>query len=324
MAATEQDLKTLLQRYYAGDTTLEEEQQLLEIFQQPTYAGDQFRWAKEDQAQFLYFQQKREETIPASLSEALEREMRSSSTSRAIRLGMIWRIAAVIVAVVCIGWIVAEKYLGERTLRATADMNRFILPDSSVVWLNVGAELTYAKDFNADDRVATLNGEGYFEIKRDLSKPFVIHTGSATTEVLGTSFDLRNYPGERLIELTVSQGSVAFGGGKAIEVRAGEAAIFDNRTQYVTSCPVNPNAASWKTKQLYFRNALLRDVIRDLERCYHVAIEAEGAALEHCHITVYLDHASVEEALRLIGLTLDMSYTFQNGVYRLSGQTHCE
>lgn len=62
------------------------------------------------------------------------------------------------------------------------------LPDGSVVTLEPGSTITYTKDFAGTERKVLLNGNGFFEVRKNISKPFIVVTGEITTTALGTSF----------------------------------------------------------------------------------------------------------------------------------------
>jgi transmembrane sensor len=83
-----------------------------------------------------------------------------------------------------------------------------ILPDSSKVWLNSGSTLSYSFEKNKSLREVYLEGEGFFDIKKDPKKPFLVKTSGVTVKVLGTAFNVKAYPDEKTIETTVERGVV--------------------------------------------------------------------------------------------------------------------
>jgi len=327
MAATEQDLQALIQKYYLGDTSLEEERQLLEIFQDPAYAHDGLRRAREVRPQFLYFQQKQEQTPPASLLPKLEERLAGLPVRRAVHYRVTWRIAAMMVVALGTGWMLAYRYLyGTTTLEGTAQHTPYQLPDGTTAWLNEGSVLEYDRGFQEDRRVVSLTGEGYFEVKKDASRPFLIHTKTVTTQVLGTAFNLRARRDESVVELSVTEGKVIFGADEKIEVSAGESATFDEPSRRVATAEVNVNAASWKTRELNFKNARLRTVLRDLGRYYHIKIKAENPELLNCRLTAYFNGASLslEHVLKVVIQSTDLTYTVEGDTYWVRGKTNCE
>lgn len=87
-------------------------------------------------------------------------------------------------------------------------MATIYLPDSSRVWLNVGSTLIYSEEFGEQSREVRLSGEGYFMVRSDATKPFMVQTALASATVLGTSFNLRE--DSVSATLIVAEGKVSF------------------------------------------------------------------------------------------------------------------
>ena len=84
------------------------------------------------------------------------------------------------------------------------------LSDGSKIWLNADSRIQFPKVFSGDTREVYLNGEAFFEVTKIPSRPFIIHLANGTVRVLGTSFNIRAYDNEKLIETSVATGKVAF------------------------------------------------------------------------------------------------------------------
>lgn len=82
-----------------------------------------------------------------------------------------------------------------------------VLPDGTKVTLNVGSTISYPEQFTASKRNVTLNGEAFFDVVRNTTAPFIIHTDEITTTVLGTSFNINTQDKEH-ISVTVATGKV--------------------------------------------------------------------------------------------------------------------
>jgi ferric-dicitrate binding protein FerR (iron transport regulator) len=82
-----------------------------------------------------------------------------------------------------------------------------MLPDGSSVWLNAGSKLTFDGYFSRKNRKVFLEGEGYFDVVKT-KIPFYVNVAGATVKVLGTAFNVKAYPDERIIETTVARGTV--------------------------------------------------------------------------------------------------------------------
>lgn len=82
------------------------------------------------------------------------------------------------------------------------------LPDGTKVWLNAASSLRYPTTFSKSERKVELNGEAYFEVKSNKSWPFRLTSGNQELEVLGTMFNVSNYPDEGHVTTTLVKGSV--------------------------------------------------------------------------------------------------------------------
>jgi transmembrane sensor len=89
---------------------------------------------------------------------------------------------------------------------AGAKPRRDTLPDGTVVTLNRGASLTVVEKGGGDKGLTVrLQGEGFFLVRHDPSKPFIVESGMLSVRVLGTSFELK---GGDTFDLVVETGSV--------------------------------------------------------------------------------------------------------------------
>jgi transmembrane sensor len=92
--------------------------------------------------------------------------------------------------------------------KETSYVRNISLPDGSTVILHSGSTILIPKTFTGNIREITLNGEAYFDITPNKDKPFIIHTGKIKTTVLGTAFNIKAWPGEKNITVSVTRGKV--------------------------------------------------------------------------------------------------------------------
>ena len=83
-----------------------------------------------------------------------------------------------------------------------------LLPDSTQVWLNAASSLEFPDKFKGNKREVFLTGEAFFDVKHADNSPFLIHTKNVTTTVVGTAFNIRAYPDQKMITVSVSRGKV--------------------------------------------------------------------------------------------------------------------
>ncbi len=82
------------------------------------------------------------------------------------------------------------------------------LPDGTSVWLNSATSLKFPTQFVGKERVVSVEGEAYFEVKKDKKKPFIVQTKTANVTVLGTHFNVSSYGDDDFFSTTLLEGSV--------------------------------------------------------------------------------------------------------------------
>jgi len=191
------------------------------------------------------------------------------------------------------------------------------LPDGSRVWLNQNTRITYRENFQA--RQVELQGEAFFEVEPDTDSPFTIRSGAAQTRVVGTSFNVRAYPGDPRVIVTVETGKVklSLNEEKQLDLKAGSSGMADPEAEMVTRVEVS-NATSWKTRMISFKDTELREAIPVLERYFDLRFELENDAILNCPVSIDLQNPTVDEALSFIDSMLkDVKVE-----YRRDGRVH--
>ncbi len=169
------------------------------------------------------------------------------------------RVAASVILVLGLAWLMKYYFFPFYGMEVIESGNRqitVVLPDSTHVWLNKGSRLVYDANFDDPTREVQLEGEAFFEVRRDVQRPFIVHTDQALTTVLGTSFNLRAYLDTEWEELAVATGKVAFSSsGSAAEavVTPGYAATLNRQSYSIRKYSItDDNAWAWKSGKLQF------------------------------------------------------------------------
>jgi len=212
----------------------------------------------------------------------------------------------------------------EMTLTATTDIAERTLPDGTTVTLNTGATMTCPSRFEGSFRKVTLQGEAWFEVAHDKTKPFIVAAGNARIRVVGTSFFVNTNTSKANEEIILSSGIVKvyyennpekvatlYPGDKAELYAAGDA-IIKTTNQDV-------NFLAWKTKHLVFNNTPLNEVAALLTRVYHTSVRLSDDRLSDCRITTTFDRQSLESVLNVLKATLDLQVRSNGSGIELSG-----
>ncbi len=199
----------------------------------------------------------------------------------------------------------------------------FFLPDSSRVVLNENSQLTY--EYLEGKRMVTLEGEAWFDVRHMDNIPFEIESGEAKTVVLGTAFNVRAYPQEDIIEVSVERGKVAFFEKENIKnqqfLEAGTEGVFDKveKTEIKKEKRENENAIAWKTMKMDFKNVELDKVFETLERYFEVKIEADSK-IRKCTLNGNYSNPKMEDVLNYIKATLGLQYKINGTKVTITGE----
>lgn len=164
---------------------------------------------------------------------------------------------------------------------------KIVLSDGTEVWLNAESTLTYPSRFHEAQRIVELDGEAYFKVAKDSARPFIVRSGKLETQVLGTSFNFRNYI-HSTPHVTLVEGRVLVTGhDTSVTLHPNEdAQIGDDGTIRVTQ--VDPRSyTAWVDGYFYFDNASLEEIMRELGRWYNLNILFENPEAMKYHFNFW-------------------------------------
>lgn len=156
-----------------------------------------------------------------------------------------------------------------------------VLADGSKVWLNSGSTLTFPSQFNGKDRLVQLDGEGFFEVKSDQERPFVVSTPKYKVKAVGTSFNIYDYKDSPKFETALLNGKVEVSSSSkkdpiAILTPNNRVTLY-NGVLKVKSIE-NTNNYLWRKGILYF-NAPLLEVFDKLQEYYDIEFQIKNISL---------------------------------------------
>jgi ferric-dicitrate binding protein FerR (iron transport regulator) len=196
----------------------------------------------------------------------------------------------------------------------------FNLPDGTTGWLNSGSSLTYTIPFNNNRNVA-LNGEAWFNVTHDQKHPFEISAGQSKVKVLGTNFNVSAYQEAQYIEVVLQQGKVEFyqdNQSEKVTMAPSQKLVFSNGKVDVTTTDPSKYEA-WTEGKLVFRGDNMAEVARRIERWYNVKVILADEDLEKYSFRATFEDDSLEEVLRLLGMTSPIGYKIAPRVLKSDG-----
>lgn len=186
------------------------------------------------------------------------------------------------------------------------------LADGTEVWLNSGTTLRFPDRFDADSRQVELDGEGYFSVEYDESRPFAVQAGHYVVHVLGTEFNVKAYHDSPLFETALINGSVeisAPGMASDLRLKPDEVASVSDGKIRVTPI-LDYNYFKWTEGLLCFEDETIESLMAKLELYYDITIDIQRPGLlQHRYTGKFRIKDGIDHVLRVLQLKHHFSYT---------------
>lgn len=185
-----------------------------------------------------------------------------------------------------------------------------ILSDGTRVWLNAETELKYPVLFIGEKRVVKLDGEAYFEVFSDSTKPFIVETSEMQIRVLGTSFNTSAYQNEQEISTTLLTGRVEVSlkdrkqGIPPVVLEPGMQSQWRKDAKEFRMKRVKvEDAIAWRYGEFVFDEKDIEVVIRMLSRWYDVRFVFDEKSIgQHTFSGKMSKDESLESILKMLTL----------------------
>jgi ferric-dicitrate binding protein FerR (iron transport regulator) len=224
-----------------------------------------------------------------------------------------------------------------------AHASSIILQDGTKVWLNSGSTLRCSDGFNIHKRTVLLEGEAFFDVARNASRPFIVQAGNMEVKVLGTRFNVKAYPGDPFIEASLISGKIAVDlsnkAGREVILKPHEKLTIDTRdtatagrrvtksrpailNYQVRPIKLNPidstvSELSWMKDKLAFNDITFEELAYDLQRIYHVKIRFGKESLKKYHLTGVFKDEDLSEVLHALQVTTPFQYAISQDLVNI-------
>lgn len=206
---------------------------------------------------------------------------------------------------------------------------KVILPDSSIVWLNAKSRFTFPSSFNGTKREVRLDGEGFFDVSHNSSKPFIVITSNHRINVLGTVFNVNAYSNSKLFETTLLSGTVKVeqkDGSSLVAVLKPDEKFTYNKSK-VASSVVKVNSkdySTWKDGLYQFNHIPFSEMINELQHYKDIKIVVKDSSILDIVCTgKFRQQESIQEILDVIKTDIPFKYVYdkrQNQLTLLSSK----
>lgn len=219
--------------------------------------------------------------------------------------------AAVLIVIAGSLWLMPARELSnevvfEEAVTTTGERKIVTLADGSKITLSNSSRIKFPTVFADSLREIFLEGEAFFEIAHDISKPFRVKTGKLNIQVLGTSFNVRHYNTDKNIDIVVATGKVGVytkSSKTTWMLTPGHLLSFNQLTGKTEEHIVNPNDyTSWQKGELIFKDETIENICMRLERWYGVSITIKNPALKRKRINLKQKNENLHTVLKMLAL----------------------
>jgi transmembrane sensor len=212
-----------------------------------------------------------------------------------------------------------EKHTG------LGEKKKVSLPDGTSVVLNAASTLKIANGFGDEKREVYLEGEAWFDVKRDPQKPFIVHTGKIATQVLGTHFNVSAYQNDANITVSLVQGKVQVDmnndPAKRIILDPGKQMIYSKARQLARVTDfIAEDITGWKENKLVFNYDSWPDAAKKLSRWYAVPVQLKDSTLLRCKLKGTFDNIPLAKVMEQIHMVSDISWKMEGKTILISGK----
>jgi transmembrane sensor len=320
-------MRKLVEKYLGGACT-EEEKNIVESW----YSTLDIK-----QDSFMFLSDEQKEEVRRTMLSAIKANIHSHQSERPGRLWLRYLAgAAAVLAVVMTfvnNWrpvqseIVMEAVSPMITVvNAERSIQRVSLPDSSTLWLQPGAEVIYPGKFN-QLREVTMKGDVFFEVHRDVTRPFVVYSSAVVTRVLGTSFRVRTSGNERMSTVSVLTGKVSVRR-IPVAVQKQDGSVKDQEgLQEVLLLPYERVLVSdramviqkndktgkkelemWRKTTVSFDNVIVKEVLGRLSKLFEVQISTPSEKINRYLLKADFTGMNLPDILEILESSLDITY----------------
>lgn len=163
---------------------------------------------------------------------------------------------------------------------------KLVLADGTTVWLNSDSYIRFPVTFSGDKRQVELRGEAYFEVAKNMEKPFIVRINDYDICVTGTQFNVRDYSNESVVT-TLVEGSIQLERGKQIQkLVPGQQALLVNGRWIIKEVDVT-DFIGWREGAFNFKEVCLENIINELARWYDFDVYYQNAEVKNYHFTAW-------------------------------------
>jgi transmembrane sensor len=316
------DIDELIGKYLHAETTLQEAEWLLQ-------------WRKENEANEKYFNQLK--TIFDRAAQVTSDHVYNTDAAwqkitqhihqkktRTLFSTQFLRYAAAISLLFISGWLLYQQFFKVERLNVTAEnaIVKDTLPDGTTVVLNKQSALAIELKRGGRKKLLQLKGEAKFIVNNEKADELIVQAGETFIKDIGTVFNVKAYPQQNTIEVTVLDGEVMFytSDQKGITLTAGMKGLYNKNSKSFAIERPDTNVVAYTNRNFVFDETTLSEVVIVLNAIYEKPIKLDDA-IKNCKVTVTFEGEEIETIAEIIAETLGLTVEEYNDTIFLKGNT---
>lgn len=342
------EFNALLGKFHAGICSMEELQQLEEMFSNNA-VSDNIKDSMFKEIPGFKAQEAAGDTDYDRLFKSIQKiisEQKKTRRTINLRLNFV-RIAAILVLTFLLGGTLSYMLFRNDTkttqtfCEVTSPLgstSEIVLPDNSRIWLNAGSKIRYSTAFNQNNRLLFLEGEGYFKVAKNKNLPFIVNAYGFEVKAIGTEFNIKAYKEDATIETTMVEGKIALQHSKEniltdVSLLPNQKAIFyksektltvevvkriEKQKEEVNYMPdnrlvitplIDPKPiVSWKENQLIIERKQLGELAEILRRKYDFNFEFKSEDIKRFRFSGTLEDETLQQVMDVIKISSPIDY----------------
>ncbi len=308
---------SLAAKVLSGEASLKEKEELQRFIKESDENAFLFHQIEEYwNAEVSFTENKTFQHFDQQLWREFETASRPIPTQRKIYFPTLYKVAAIVFFVLsCSLFYIYNTYPKQLTTFASQKtITDYTLEDGSIVKLNKNSSITFDSGFDKKERIVNLTGEAFFEVHKDVNRPFIVRAQGTETVVLGTSFNVKSDLENKLVTTTLVEGSVRFDSDEdQIKLTPGEELIYniEDRTFISQKIDLQYNTA-WTAGRYIYSDITFGQLTQKLEDIYHVKINIRDKVISEKYVSAsFLIEQSVDEILSALEGELKFNYNFR-------------
>lgn len=175
--------------------------------------------------------------------------------------------------------------------------------DGTKITLNADSKLKYSLNSESNLREVYLEGEAYFEVAPNKAKPFVVNSSTVSTVALGTKFDVKAFPKEKEIVVSLVEGRIKVTANNAAEqiLIPNQQFTYNLKTgKHIVKSFDELQVIGWRDNILIFDNTVLEDALILIERAYGVKFELTDESIKKLKIKANFENESIWTIVKVL------------------------